>query len=788
MQRATDVLAEACAEFNLIAPYELPAPGDHCRIDDVEKPGRGDGFLAVFSDNLGFWICNNRRQEIPGKAFFFDGNVRRQTEQQKRDARRFRDRNRAREEAEWNQAAQSAAYSWANAHPVSADHPYLVRKGVQFATDCIRQLYNAPMDHPWLVAPVLLVPMMDWEGKVWSLQYIDCNGKKRPLTGGRKRDNFVVLNRAAWDRDVPIYFAEGFVTAATVAMATGAPCVCAFDCGNLPKVAKIFRDHVPDRPFVICADNDGTIDKDGQPKENAGVVKGEEAARLAGGWLAIPEFYGQPGTDFNDLASIPNWGLDAVSKCITEARDFRATSPVGAEWLDGDALPEICQEWGEDHMARAFVRLMGDRLRYVKTWGAWMQYGGGVWTKEETEFAFDAIGELCSHVAATRPDIRNRSALHKAPTRSNVEKIARAKRSIVAVANQWDVDPWLLNTPGGIVDLKTGQLLPHDPTKYLTHQTTVSPGGPCFGWMTFLSQIFQNDAELIGYIQRLIGYAITGMTNEQKLVFFYGAGRNGKGTLLDIIEWVLSSYHKTAASETFTESRNERHPCDLADLRGARLVTAQEIEGGKMWAESRIKTLTGQDTVKARFMRGDLFEYRPNYQIIISANNKPRFSVVDAAIRGRLQLVPFLRIFLDHEQDKTLDEKLKAEAGGILQWMIEGCLAWQRYGLCPPQSVVAATKDYLDAEDLEGQWIEQNCFQHVETETALSVLFQDWCNFASRLHGRPKRDRDLSDRLVREGFVKKKTKHGAAFVGIGLDPNRNRTMGTVVNFPFNQAS
>jgi putative DNA primase/helicase len=226
-------------------------------------------------------------------------------------------------------------------------------------------------------------------------------------------------------------------------------------------------------------------------------------------------------------------------------------------------------------------------------------------------------------------------------------------------------------------------------------------------WIRFLHQVTNGDIELQAYLQRLAGYSLIGEVLEHVLVFLYGTGGNGKGVFLNTLTHVLGDYAVVAPADMLVESRNERHPTDMAMLRGARLVTAQEIEQGRAWAEAKIKALTGGDPVTARFMRQDFFTYVPQFTLLVAANHKPKLHVVDEAMRRRLHMVPF--IVKVAEPDLELPGKLRAEASGILQWAIEGCLDWQRNHLAPPASVLDLTKHYFEEQDPLSRWLEECC-------------------------------------------------------------------------------
>ena len=280
---------------------------------------------------------------------------------------------------------------------------------------------------------------------------------------------------------------------------------------------------------------------------------------------------------------------------------------------------------------------------------------------------------------------------------------------MAATTEQWDADPWMLNTPDGVVDLRTGKVRSHRPDDYMTRITLVGPQGECPMWKAHLEKIMNGDSELIAFQQRAFGYSLTGITREHALFFAHGTGANGKGTTFETIAKIMGSYARSAPMKTFTASKVEEHPTELAMLRGARMVMASETEEGRSWAEARIKQLTGGDKIPARFMRQDYFEFTPQFKLWIQGNHKPALRAVDEAMRRRFNLLPFTVTIPKEERDQNFLEKLTAELSGILAWMIEGCLMWQRDGLRPPQAVSQATDEYLKSEDALMQWFVESC-------------------------------------------------------------------------------
>jgi putative DNA primase/helicase len=342
--------------------------------------------------------------------------------------------------------------------------------------------------------------------------------------------------------------------------------------------------------------------------------------------------------------------------------------------------------------------------------------------------------------------------LCSARTIAAVERLARSDPRLAATVEQWDRDPWLFNTLAGTVELRTGRIREHRREDYITKLSEISPGGECPRWMAFLHTVTAGDLELASFIQRMLGYTLTGSTQEQCLFFLWGPGANGKSVLLTTVAGILGDYHTTAPIETFTASQSERHPTELAGLMGARLVTAVETEEGRRWAESKLKALTGGDKIAARFMRQDFFEFTPQFKLMIAGNHKPGLRSVDEAMRRRIHLIPFTVTIPKEKRDPQMSEKLRAEWPGILHWMIEGCLAWQRHGLDPPAAVRNATAAYLEAEDAIGTWIAECVTRNPQRSESTEALFGSWKVWAERSGEYTGTQTALAHKLEKQGF------------------------------------
>lgn len=427
-------------------------------------------------------------------------------------------------------------------------------------------------------------------------------------------------------------------------------------------------------------------------------------------------------------------------------------------------------EFSDEALALAFATAHADDLRYVAKLNKWMIWDGKVWWPDDTLRAFDLARAACRAAAARAPDKRVAASIASAKTSAAVERLAKADRRLAATTDQWDADPWLLNTPAGIIDLRSGQTAPHSAAMYMTKITAVAPGGECSTWFAFLDRVTGGDVELQNFFQRFVGYALTGSTREHALAFHHGTGANGKSVFTGAVAGMLGGYHTNAPIETFTASNLDRHPTELAGLRGARLVTAVETEEGRRWAEARIKALTGGDPITARFMRQDFFTFTPVFKLMIAGNHKPGLRSVDEAIRRRFLLVPFNVTIPAAERDLTLFDKLKEEWGGILAWAIEGCLEWQRQGLAPPATVLHATAKYLEAEDAIAAWIEDRCDIDSEGFATYGELFGSFKAWAERTGEDAGTQKRFIQSLEDRGFHLHRTSSARGFRGIRVRP------------------
>jgi putative DNA primase/helicase len=441
--------------------------------------------------------------------------------------------------------------------------------------------------------------------------------------------------------------------------------------------------------------------------------------------------------------------MDPLDDAIREGIHDAKVVPIreaGKRDLTQDGLAlQLGDEWAND-------------ARHVAPWNRWLFFDGTTWRLDEKLEHMTRARDFLRGIAVDLPteDEGARKALRKADTVAKIVSLARSNVAQAASVAQWDADPWVLGTPEGTVDLTTGQLRPALPEDYITKRTAVAPapkGKVPKLWLRHLGRITGGNTELIDYHQRLFGYCLTGSIREHVFPFGYGTGANGKGVTLNTEKEILGDYAVSIGTEMLMVNHNEAHPTELARLRGVRLAIGSETEEGKRWAEAKIKRLTGGDPIAARFMRQDFFEFNPTFKLFVIGNHRPSLRGVDEAMRRRLHLVPFTVTIPEEERDDELPEKLRAEWPAILRWGIDGCLAWQRDGLRPPEIIRAATDSYLDSEDAFSLWVEECADLDPNAWSRTRDLFASWKAWAERSGEYVGSEKRLRSLMEERGFT-----------------------------------
>ncbi len=424
----------------------------------------------------------------------------------------------------------------------------------------------------------------------------------------------------------------------------------------------------------------------------------------------------------------------------------------------------------EDAMAVEFASLYRHLFRFTPGMG-WMRSMPEVWIRDELRTFYDCARQIARITAADEGNIKQQRAITSARTINAIVSIASADPQLALPADQWDADPFDLNTPGGVVDLRTGKLKPLAMDQYFTKVTSVRPvfGEACPTWNRFLLDVFLGDAAMIDFVQRMLGYMLTGDRSEQKIFFLQGVGANGKSTLVDFWGRLIGNYALKLPAHVLMHNPLQGHPTELAQLRGKRLAISSEIEEGQYWAESRIKELTGDDTLTARFMRQDFFEFRQSQKHLVVGNHKPRLRGGDAAIARRFVLVPFLAKFSGAKRDPRMLERLQAEAPAVLAWAIQGAIKWQSEGLAIPSAVSQASQAYMAEHDDLANWIEECCVLTPGAKAKASALYHSYMGFLKARGQHVPAMKTWADRMsLVEGVTKSKSMGVMVYAGMGL--------------------
>jgi len=416
-------------------------------------------------------------------------------------------------------------------------------------------------------------------------------------------------------------------------------------------------------------------------------------------------------------------------------------------------------DYGNGERLAWFAR---DELRFVHPWDRWLCWDGRRWRTDQENRVFTRAAAMVRTLAAlaeTVEDPTEREALRRHAMMSEsvarLTSMLRIAGNLLAVAPEsLDRQPWLLNCENGTVDLRSGLLRAHERADLLTHLVPVAfePAAAAPRWEAFLQRVFGGDDSLIAFVQRAVGYSLTGLATEQVLFLCLGTGQNGKSTFFDIMRHLLGDYVTNAEFSTFLKRGGDSVRNDLARLASARVVSASEPERGRPLAESLVKQLTGGDAVTVRFLFKEFFEYLPTFKVWLAANHRPLISGSDAGIWRRMRLIPFAVRIPDEERDTLLGQKLLAELPGILAWAVRGALRWQSEGLGLPPEVRAANDDYREVMDPLPAFLEGHCEVGPFHTVLARDLYEAWLRWAEDSGEPPLSQKGLANRLQDRGF------------------------------------
>ncbi len=475
--------------------------------------------------------------------------------------------------------------------------------------------------------------------------------------------------------------------------------------------------------------------------------------------------------DLPDKGDVVDWlaaggTIEALAALADAAGEpDAAPEPTDAPSADGFDLTE-------DGIAQAFAAQHEGELRYCHHAQHWYVWTGSYWRREETKLAFSYAREICRRMAPQAEE-KDQPKISKAAFSASVERFAQADRVFAVTADTWDRDGWLLGTPGGTVDLRTGELRAADRADLITKHTACAPaphGTPHPEWTAFLDAATGHDKELQGFLQRLVGYCLTGDVTEEVLAFLYGEGGTGKGTFLGAIVAVLADYAVSVPIEVFTAGTRLNLEYYRAQMAGARLVTASETEAGATWAESQIKEMTGNEApLSGRHPYGKPFTFMPKFKIMLVGNHAPRLKGRSKAMERRMRIAPFKH--KPERPDHDLKERLRAEQPAILRWCIDGCVAWQRDRLGTCAAVQAETGTYFEQQDHFGRWMAERCNVVPSMSERPSKLLADFLAWAKESGEASVTSSEFRELVERSGGLRYAMIKGVQWVkGVGLRP------------------
>jgi len=654
------------------------------------------------------------------------------------------------------EAARKAQALLDATRPARADHPYVARKQIVPAglreidlADVVRIIGYPPKggkNQEPLEGPTVLVVLVYIDGILSTVEMIDGPGRKSFLAGGRTGGGYWTtddLPDSDWTDDLEILIGEGMATVLSASMATGHLGVAAMSCGNLAAVGKAIRGRYPKAKIVFVAD------------VGTGEEKSAEAARVVGGLVAVPKFPdGTKGKDVNDLHV--GCGLEAVKACIAAAAKPVQGEPV-AVLPDGREYANT-----ESGYAARFADLIRTEARFVADLGLWYWHDGSRWVPDvggvwilgrsiEVSRALAGEAAECRDPRLYELLIDGAQKTQRRQCRENIIALAKAEPGLSIMASQFDADPWLFNVSNGTVNLLTGQLHPHSAADLITKLAPVrfDPEAKSPRFDLFMVEVV-TDPETIAFLQKAVGYTLTGDVSEHASFFIHGPTRAGKTVFVELVQSMVGDYSVLAPTSLLMMKQGESHPCDRNVLKGVRVAVFTEMPAGQRWDLPTYKSLTGGDTITSRGMRENFSTFKPTAKLWMVGNHRPIVAEDDPATWERQRVIPIDRTIPEADRDPQLPEKLRAEMSGVLNWALAGCLAWQRERLGQSAKIRAATGAYREESDRLAPFVAERCStddsEAVVKRSDLYLAYVAWANAQGERH-------PMSDRVFRESML-----------------------------------
>jgi putative DNA primase/helicase len=655
-----------------------------------------------------------------------------------------------------------AAGKQSNLFVIDADSTIIVNDAEQRGLPLTPGVSTGRGKHAWFKHPGFIVP-----NKV-KIEGFDFRGDGGLVVAPPSLHEFGVRYEWSTDLDTPLADCPGWITALIT------------QSKQFTGSAEL-RDAIKDTPYGLGALKRALKALSASHNGTRNNTLYEQTASLynlvAGGELLAAT------VDFELASAAEGIGLDPdeIEKTLHSARLNGSSNPRNAPKPknpkpDVDLLRFSNTDIGN---GERIVALHGDDIHYVSQWETWIFWNGKYWQQDTIGYVprlAYAMVKLLRHLAV---DIEDKDARKKAlnwalgsHSRKAVDNMLATAKNQLGIridATAFDKDPWLLNVENGTLNLQTGQLQPHQQSDLITRMITTpfNPKAQAPTWLNFLNVVFADDTALIEYVQRAVGYSITGDVREDCLHFAFGGGGNGKSTFFKALETLLGEYAHKSPSSMLMAQKFEGIPVDVAALQGKRLVVASELSKNIRWNEAKIKDLTGGDKLTARYMRANPFSFEPTHKLWVYGNYKPVVTGSDDGIWRRLRLVPFTVKINDAMRNENFDALLIPELSGILNWAIQGCLAWQQCGLKPVETITHATKDYQEEMDRLQAFLDEYCIAGATERCLFRDLYTTYSNQCKALSEFAISKREFQERLTRKGYTFK-TGHANQLYAFGI--------------------
>jgi len=482
-------------------------------------------------------------------------------------------------------------------------------------------------------------------------------------------------------------------------------------------------------------------------------------------------------------------GADVVLSRLAKAKRCRAPRRLPENPVGNGSTPGEIDLWQFKHtdfgFAERFTLLHGPNIRFCHPWAQWLIYdeSEGRWRVDQTARILQLVKETTRAMFLSAANLEGSArdaglAFSKECEKTNkiinMLRLAASEDTIPVLPTDLDADNYALNVQNGTLDLRTATLRPHRREDLITKLCPVKyePSATCPTWLDFQERVTAGRPDLIRFKQNFTGYALTGEASEKRsLAILYGAGNNGKTTELELLRFLLGDYAGQIRIESLMEQKNRSGSGpspDIADLRGFRLVVSSEPGEGQRLAENTVKYLTSMGTIKARHLNRENFEFQQTWKIFMDCNHKPVIKGTDSAIWNRIGLVPFDVVIPDEEIDRDLPAKLRQELSGVLSWAVQGCLNWQKEGLCVPDVVREATLAYRADMDVIGRFIEECCVLVPNARAKAKDLYTNYEKWCKESGETALNMMNFGTRLSERGFAKDRDYKGVSYAGIGI--------------------